>query len=144
MQFKFCLRTQLPLKQGLRLYIPVQVAGFLRTQNPTSTKTRIKTTLALGAGFLRTSQNPTSTKTRIKTAALMAEKRTKRSLRTQLPLKQGLRQLLSAALLLEVSTQNPTSTKTRIKTLIIYLISLLLETLRTQLPLKQGLRLIIN
>ena len=43
-------------------------SGVVSSQNPTSTKTRIKTGLAAAGLAAAGSQNPTSTKTRIKTA----------------------------------------------------------------------------
>ena len=118
-------------------------AFIVLTQNPTSTKTRIKTyseTKVLP--LLKTSQNPTSTKTRIKTQVQIMYKRYECRLRTQLPLKQGLRHLKCVKLcLFFFISQNPTSTKTRIKTKAPRLFDAQCSSLRTQLPLKQGLRL---
>ena len=41
--FTVTLRTQLPLKQGLRLLNDIVIVPVVQAQNPTSTKTRIKT-----------------------------------------------------------------------------------------------------
>ena len=72
------------------MFLPVISA---KTQNPTSTKTRIKTTLeALRLSAFSASQNPTSTKTRIKTYMGTYQR-------------------------VPLVSQNPTSTKTRIKTI---------------------------
>ena len=64
---------------------------FIITQNPTSTKTRIKTIQDIEMLFAEYSQNPTSTKTRIKTDIFSVTATQNSDLRTQLPLKQGLR-----------------------------------------------------
>ena len=102
------------------------------TQNPTSTKTRIKTLAKTSRlRFSRKSQNPTSTKTRIKTPPLQDYNSSMTLLRTQLPLKQGLRPPTVVPLSSTINTQNPTSTKTRIKTL---RFSVLIENMDTQNP----------
>ena len=88
------LRTQLPLKQGLRHWFSISSALICASQNPTSTKTRIKTDHLNGDPiFFDFAQNPTSTKTRIKTPLFWDHLNCDPTLRTQLPLKQGLRHL---------------------------------------------------
>ena len=87
------LRTQLPLKQGLRLHAKRsnKVFSILRTQLPL--KQGLRRLAAAAAGLAA-------------------------ALRTQLPLKQGLRLFHQINQSLSVLyAQNPTSTKTRIKTL---------------------------
>ena len=110
------LRTQLPVKQGLRLRSKYVSIYWARTQNPTSSKTRIKT-IAFNrhVNSLTLPQNPTSSKTRIKTPHSRKLWSRLWSLRTQLPVKQGLR----------LCACDP---------------SVFNKSLRTQLPVKQGLR----
>ena len=135
------LRTQLPLKQWLRPYKAYNPSITDGSQNPTSTKTRIKTCFFLLETIrklkLRT-QLPL--KQGLRQLLLCKIWSSLASLRTQLPLKQGLRQQNKITYTSGQSTQNPTSTKTRIKTFNLWSCLALFSSLRTQLPLKQGLR----
>ena len=109
------LREQLPLKQGLRLFIHFHtlIDFILREQLPLKQGLRQDDSVIV---------NPTVM-----------------TLREQLPLKQGLRPEEIRPSLICTLTQRTTSTKTRIKTQGISFIRPF-KALREQLPLKQGLR----
>ena len=111
------LREHIPLKQGLRHYIPKTNAKFIPPQRAYSIKTRIKTSCKGSSGLRRPcSQRAYSIKTRIKTRLK--------------GLKRGTRPL----------AQRAYSIKTRIKTLL-HPLTEVLRILREHIPLKQGLRL---
>ena len=57
----------LPLKQGLKLCISVNIDTFKQCYDSTSTKTRIETKFCLTEGLKMCSYDSTSTKTRIET-----------------------------------------------------------------------------